>query len=63
MAPAERVEAFSEAVNKGLFNVRWFKEEMGKKWRYREGNEKLEIGDDGVEQDINVSQLIWKRFC
>ncbi|KAH7348019.1 hypothetical protein BKA66DRAFT_477691 [Pyrenochaeta sp. MPI-SDFR-AT-0127] len=63
MAPAHRVEAFSEAVNNGLFDVRWFKEAMGKKWRYREGNGKLEIGDDGVEQDIDVSQLIWKRHC
>lgn len=60
MAPAEMVEAFSDAVNEGLLDVRWFKEVMGKKWRYREGNEKLETGDDGIEQDINIERLIWK---
>jgi isopenicillin N synthase-like dioxygenase len=60
MAPAERVEAFSEAVNEGLYDVRWFKEVMGKKWRHREGNEKLGTGDDGVEQDIDVERFIWK---
>lgn len=50
MAAAERVEAFSDAVNEGLlFDVRWLKEVMGKKWRHRDGNEKLEAGDDGIE--------------
>jgi hypothetical protein len=60
MAPAEKVEVFSEAVNKGHFDVRWFKEVMGKKWRYREGNEELIPGNAGVEQDIDVERLIWK---
>ncbi|KAK3065184.1 hypothetical protein LTS18_007070 [Coniosporium uncinatum] len=60
MAPAERVELFSEAVNEGHFDVRWFKEVMGKKWRYREGNEELAPGNDGFEQDIDVERLIWK---
>jgi hypothetical protein len=59
MAPKDRVESFSEVVNAGQFDVRWFKELMGKKWRYREGNEKLEA-DGGVEQDVDVEQLIWK---
>ncbi len=40
--------------------MRWFKEVMGKKWRYREGNEKLEPEDGGVEQDIDIERLIWK---
>ncbi|KAF2008355.1 Clavaminate synthase-like protein [Aaosphaeria arxii CBS 175.79] len=60
LAPAERVDAFSDPVNQGLFDVRWFKEEMGKKWRYREGNGKLE--DDGLEQDHDIGDLIWKSF-
>ena len=60
MAPADRVEAFSEAVNEGLFDVRWFKEAMGKKWRYREGNGELEVGDGAAEQDLDVGRLIWK---
>ena len=60
MAPAEKVEVFSDAVNEGQFDVRWFKEVMGKKWRYREGNENLATAVDGVEQDIDVEQLIWK---
>lgn len=60
LAPAERVDAFSDTVNQGLFDVRWFKEAMGKKWRYREGNGKIE--DDGLEQDNDIGHLIWKSF-
>jgi len=30
MAPAESVETLSEEVNEGHFDVRWFKEVMGK---------------------------------
>jgi hypothetical protein len=61
MAPKDRVESFSEVVNAGQFDVCWFKDVMGKKWRYREGNAKLEAGKDGgVEQDVDVEHLIWK---
>lgn len=63
MAPAERVEVFLEEVNEGHFDERWFKEVMGKKWRYREGNEKLATGNDRVEQDIDIERLIWKQIC
>lgn len=58
LAPAEEVDAFSDLVNQGDFDVRWFKEVMGKKWRYREGNG--EFGDTGLEQDHDISHLIWK---
>jgi isopenicillin N synthase-like dioxygenase len=57
LAPAERVEAFSDAVNEGA-STYWFKEIMGKRWRHREGNDKLEIGDDRIEQDIDIERLI-----
>lgn len=61
MAPEERVEGFSEAVNEGRFDVGWFKEVMGKKWRYREGNGRLgDEEDEGVEQDVDVEKLVWK---
>ncbi len=63
MAPAERVEAFSETINQDFLNVRWFKQVMGKKWRHREGDQKLDVWDDVVEQDIDVSQLIWMNSC
>ncbi len=63
MAPAERVEAFSETINQDFLNVRWFKQVMGKKWRHREGSQKLDVWDDVVEQDIDVSQLIWTNSC
>ena len=47
-------------MNEGLFDVRLFKEVINKKWRHREGNEKLETEDDGIEQDIDIERLIWK---
>lgn len=61
MAAAERDEVNSDAGNEGLlFDVRWVKEVMGKKWRRRDGDGKLETGDDGIEQDIDMERLIWK---
>ena len=35
----------------GRIDVRWFKEVMGKKWRWREGNEVLTDGEMGTQND------------
>ncbi|KAI1455720.1 hypothetical protein F4805DRAFT_435320, partial [Annulohypoxylon moriforme] len=48
---------FSSEVLQGKIDVRWFKEFMGKRWRWREGNEKLEDGED-VTQDEDIERLI-----
>jgi hypothetical protein len=51
--------SFSEKVMGGRMSVRWFKEVMGKRWRWREGNEDLEGGDD-ITQDEDVEKLVWE---
>ena len=41
----------------GWMSVRWFKEVIKKRWRWREGNKDLEGGDD-ITQDEDVEKLI-----
>lgn len=53
--------AFSEKVMAGKIDVRWFKEVIGKKWRWREGNEALEEGEaKELSQDQDIEKSIWK---
>lgn len=56
LAPTAEVDTFSDLVNQGNFDVRCFKEVMGGKWRYREGNGGLE--GNGLEQDHDIGHLI-----
>ena len=47
------------AVERGEISVGWFKEFMGKRWRYREGNAQLGDGDEEhVTQDEDIERLI-----
>ncbi|KAI1473957.1 Clavaminate synthase-like protein [Daldinia eschscholtzii] len=48
---------FSSQVMDGNIDVRWFKECMGKRWRWREGNAQLEDGED-ITQDEDIERLI-----
>lgn len=49
---------FSETIMNGEMDVETFKEVMGKRWRYREGNE--EMADGGAAtQDSDIENLIW----
>ncbi|KAI1406078.1 Clavaminate synthase-like protein [Hypoxylon fuscum] len=48
---------FSSEVMEGKLNVGWFKEFMGKRWRWREGNAQLEDGEQ-VTQDEEIDRLI-----
>ncbi|KAK6495968.1 hypothetical protein TWF481_003013 [Arthrobotrys musiformis] len=51
---------FSQKIMDGDISVEWFKEVMGKKWRYREGNLEFVGGeDDGVAQDDEIKRLIF----
>ncbi|KAL3445132.1 hypothetical protein BJX65DRAFT_310284 [Aspergillus insuetus] len=52
------VKPISAAVMRGELDVESFKEEMGKRWRYREGNEELE-GGDVATQDSEIEKLVW----
>ncbi|KAI1489809.1 oxidoreductase [Biscogniauxia mediterranea] len=48
---------FSPAILDGEIDVRWFKEFMGKRWRWREGNAQLEDGEY-ITQDQDIERLI-----
>ncbi|KAJ0422717.1 hypothetical protein BJY00DRAFT_310732 [Aspergillus carlsbadensis] len=54
----EPVRRMSDAVLRGDMDVESFKEEMGKRWRYREGNEEME-GGDVATQDSEIERLVW----
>ncbi|KAI5857447.1 hypothetical protein GGS23DRAFT_587470 [Durotheca rogersii] len=48
---------FSSEIMEGKINVGWFKEFMGKRWRWREGNAQLEDSEDPT-QDEDIERLI-----
>ena len=51
---------FSEEIIHGNVDVECFKEVMGKKWRHREGNEDMPLGQDKeVDQDDDIQRLVW----
>jgi isopenicillin N synthase-like dioxygenase len=51
---------FSEKIMTGQVNVGWFKDVMGKQWRWKEGNEVLKDGEsDEISQDEDIDRLVW----
>ncbi|KAK7747211.1 hypothetical protein SLS62_009153 [Diatrype stigma] len=54
---AKQTTRFSNAVTSGEISVSWFKEFMGKRWRYREGNAQLEDGER-ITQDVDIERLL-----
>lgn len=54
---AQVQKRFSTTVLKGGIDVAWFKEVMGKRWRWREGNEVLGDGET-LTQDEEIETLI-----
>ncbi|KAH8655719.1 hypothetical protein BX600DRAFT_526047 [Xylariales sp. PMI_506] len=56
---AKIVRPFPERAMAGEISVRWFKEAMGKKWRWREGNQELDGGENTITQDGDIDKLIW----
>ncbi|KAE8143838.1 hypothetical protein BDV38DRAFT_276907 [Aspergillus pseudotamarii] len=51
-------QSFSETIMRGKIDTEVFKEVMGKRWRYREGNEEMEGHEVGT-QDDEIAKLIW----
>lgn len=54
---AQVQKRFSKTVMEGGIDVAWFKEVMGKRWRWREGNEVLGDGER-LTQDEEIETLI-----
>jgi hypothetical protein len=52
------MKPMSDAVMCGEMDVESFKEAMGKRWQYREGNEEMEDGNVAT-QDSEVEKLVW----
>lgn len=50
--------AFSDTIMRGDLNVQTFKEVMGKKWRWREGNEEMDERGSTC-QDSEVERMVW----
>ncbi|KAK6333232.1 hypothetical protein TWF718_011053 [Orbilia javanica] len=51
---------FSKEIMEGGIDVEWFKDVMGKRWRWREGNLELAKGEDErVVQDEEIKKLIF----
>lgn len=52
------VRRFSDMVMREDMDVDTFKQVMGKRWRYREGNEEM-INGEGTTQDGKIEAFIW----
>ncbi|KAJ5779117.1 hypothetical protein N7457_006837 [Penicillium paradoxum] len=52
------IKAFSGSIMHGDLDVAAFKDVMGKRWRYREGNEEMDNGD-ALSQDTEIEQMVW----
>ncbi|KAI9928093.1 hypothetical protein MW887_002126 [Aspergillus wentii] len=48
----------SESIMRGDMNVESYKEIMGKRWRYREGNENMSNGKEAT-QDSEIAKMVW----
>lgn len=57
MVARKPIVNFSDKILAGEIKVKWFKEIMGKRWRWREGNEELEDGAE-ITQDKDIERLI-----
>lgn len=58
LGDSQPVRPFSDTIMRGDLDVDTFKSVMGKRWRYREGNE--EMGDaDSLTQDDEIENMVW----
>jgi isopenicillin N synthase-like dioxygenase len=53
---------FSEKIMTSQVNVGWFKDVMGKRWRWRGGNEVLKDGErEEISQDEDIDRFVWGK--
>lgn len=58
----EKLRPFSRKIMSGGVSVKWFQEVIGKRWRYREGNEVLDESHAdcaSMSQDCEIEKLVW----
>lgn len=58
MGDSQPIRAFSGTVMRGDLDVETFKDVMGKRWRYREGNEEMDNADS-LSQDNEIENMVW----
>jgi Isopenicillin N synthase and related dioxygenases len=58
MGDSQPIRAFSDTIMRGDLDVETFKDVMGKRWRYREGNEEMDNADS-LSQDNEIENMVW----
>jgi hypothetical protein len=58
LGDSQPVRPFSETIMRGDLDVETFKDVMGKRWRYREGNEEMDNADS-LSQDNEIENMVW----
>lgn len=55
---AKPVQSLSYGIMRGNIDVEYFKKAMGKRWRYREGNEDMANGASATQYE-DIEKLVW----
>ncbi|KAJ6168392.1 hypothetical protein N7497_001235 [Penicillium chrysogenum] len=58
LGDSQPIRPFSETIMRGGLDVETFKDVMGKRWRYREGNEEMDNADS-LSQDNEIENMVW----
>ncbi|CDM26842.1 Oxoglutarate/iron-dependent dioxygenase [Penicillium roqueforti FM164] len=58
LGDSQPIRSFSETIMRGDLDVETFKDVMGKRWRYREGNEEMDNADS-LSQDNEIENMVW----
>ncbi|CAG7939096.1 unnamed protein product [Penicillium nalgiovense] len=58
LGDSQPIRPFSEIIMRGELDVETFKDVMGKRWRYREGNEEMDSADS-LSQDNEIENMVW----
>ncbi|KUM64591.1 hypothetical protein ACN42_g2513 [Penicillium freii] len=58
LGDSQPIRSFSDTIMRGHMDVETFKQVMGKRWRYREGNEEMNSADS-LSQDNEIDNMVW----
>jgi hypothetical protein len=58
MDGSQPIRSFSDTIMRGELDVGTFVDVMGKRWRYREGNEEMDNADS-LSQDNEIENMVW----
>ncbi|KAJ5977288.1 hypothetical protein N7501_000630 [Penicillium viridicatum] len=58
LGDSQPIRSFSDTIMRGHMDVETFKQVMGKRWRYREGNEGMDSADS-FSRDNEIDNMVW----